>query len=175
MKRKFAFIIMFVLCTTLGVAASAIVYRFDEKQMYTLAEKQSVATISAPAEIIEAPEENLPLTEEISTSTEVSEETPEPMPQIEESITPTEEIPEQLPQVEEIKAEPKYRFKVKSIPTKLRVRKEPSLQAEVLGHLYGYQTGEVISLSEEWALIKYKDLEGYCSLKYLTLEELPQP
>jgi len=165
MERRLAFIIMFVLCFTLGIGACVIVYRSDERQMQTLAEKQPVATLSAPAEkseTIEETEEELPQ--------------PEELPQAEEPVeaAETEEIPEQ-PEEETVPAEPKYRFTVEPIASRLCVRKEPSLQAEILGFVYSNQSGEVLSLGEEWSLIKYEDLEGYSSMEYLILEELPQP
>lgn len=169
MNRRLAFIIMFVLCFTLGISACIIVYRSDDKQMQTLAEKQPLATLSAPATVVSEPKE---------TVSESVVEAPTVIPNTEEAPEAAEEMPEvteEVPATDEPEpVTPKYRFTVESIASRLCVRKAPSLDAEILGFIYTDQSGEVIEIGEEWVQLKYEDLEGYAFKEYLIIEELPQ-
>lgn len=168
MNRRLSFWIMLVLCLSLGIGACIIVCSStNEQPMLSLIDNQSVATISVPSEAKNVTPEVIeqPVIEE----TPVPEEKPEvsePEPVVPE---PEEEIEEPIPET------PKYNFTVESIARRLCVRKEPSLNGEILGFVYSNQSGEVIELGEEWVQIKYDNLEGYAFREYLIIEELAQP
>ena len=56
---------------------------------------------------------------------------------------------------------------------KLRVRKEPSINSDVVGHLYKDNVYECEPVNDEWAQVKSADTEviGYVSRNYLQLCE----
>jgi len=174
MNRRIAFITMLGLCFVLGVSAYILVYCSDTQQMQTLAEKQPVATLSAPVEPEEVPESPVVEPEPIE-NTEVEETQLPETPEVEE-VPEVEEIPdpEEPLEPEGLETTPQYRFVVSQLSRRLCIRQEPSTQAKILDFLYTGQSGDVIEISEEWVKINYQGIEGYCFKEYLTLEELPQ-
>ena len=62
-------------------------------------------------------------------------------------------------------------YEVVNVPRGLNVRSAPSTQAKVLGSLSNGTLVNVISTSNEWAEILYKDKEAWVALRYLQFKE----
>ena len=143
MYRKNAFFITLFLWMILGICASVAVYRMGLSGKETLANREPETQFSVPPETEVTPPE---------TETTV----PEPIPPL---PTETEE------------PEPEYIFTVVDVFTRLRIRKEPSADAEILGYMHTGDYGQVLEIDEKWLHIRYESTEGYVSRRYVTLEE----
>ena len=144
MSRKNAFTITLLLWAVFGIGASIMVFCSKPQE-------------EIPA-ISEQPEEK-PVAEE---------KEPEPQMPEPEIVEAAEDIPEVT-----TPAEPQYTYTVTDISGRLRIRKEPSTEAEILDNMYAGETGEVISIDEKWVLLKHGEIEGYSYKNYLILEEVP--
>ena len=145
MNRKNAFTIMLFLWIILGIGASVMVFcSKPQEEVTAMAEQPEVKPVA-----------------------EEKEPTPQmPEPEIAEA-------PEDIPEVSKPE-EPQYTFTVVEISGRLRIRKEPSTDAEILDYMRAGESGEVIRIDEEWVLLKHGETEGYSFGKYLSLEEIPQ-
>ena len=56
---------------------------------------------------------------------------------------------------------------------RLNVRKQPSMEGEIIGAMVLGQEAKVIEVGDEWHLIEVNDMEGYVSSMYIELVELP--
>ena len=147
MYRRNAFLITLFLWMILGIYASVVVYRMGLTDEETLANREPETQVLIPPETEVTPPE---------TGTTVPEPI-DPLP------TETEE-PEPEP-------EPEYTFTVVDVYTRLRIRKEPSADAEILGYMHTGDYGQVLEIDEKWLHIRYESTEGYVSRRYVTLEE----
>ena len=65
-----------------------------------------------------------------------------------------------------------YTFTAVHAEGRLFVRESPSMSAKILGSLSPGDSGEVLELGTDWALITSGDLTGYVYTKYLELTEI---
>lgn len=66
-------------------------------------------------------------------------------------------------------AEPDYTYTASHSTGRLFIRNGPSLDYEIISFMRPGTTGDVISIGDEWVLLKYGDIEGYVFKSYLTL------
>ena len=65
-----------------------------------------------------------------------------------------------------------YTFTTVHAEGRLFVRESPSMSAKILGSLSPGDSGEVLELGTDWALITSGDLTGYVYTQYLELTEI---
>lgn len=66
-------------------------------------------------------------------------------------------------------AETDYTYTASHSTGRLFIRNGPSLDYEIISFMHPGTTGDVISIGDEWVLLKYGDIEGYVFKSYLTL------
>ena len=66
-------------------------------------------------------------------------------------------------------AEPDYTYTASHSTGRLFIRNGPSLDYETISFMRPGTTGDVISIGDEWVLLKYGDVDGYVFKSYLTL------
>ena len=66
-------------------------------------------------------------------------------------------------------AEPDYTYTASHSTGRLFIRNGPSLDYKIISFMRPGTTGDVISIGNEWVLLKYGDIEGYVFKVYLTL------
>ena len=161
MKRRIAFIIMLVLCFSIGITACI------------LANQPNIlpasATVSPPAKqaILSAPKGGIEEEKKAVLPT-----LPE-LPQSSDSTTSSESV-ETIETDSTNKPAPHYRYTASHSSQRLFIRDGDSIRAKIIGSLRPGESGEVISIGEAWVYLKYKDLEGYVFKEYLELTEIPQ-
>lgn len=103
---------------------------------------------------------------EIEPETEPETE-PEPEPETETTPeTDTETDAETVPS-------PVYSFHYIGTRSKLNIRSGPSTDDAIIGKVPCGGDGRVLELiNNEWALIEYQDIIGYCNRKFLKLQEI---
>ena len=182
MRRKNAYILLLILFLIVG-GAGCFVY-FIEPELF------SVAVFVTPAP------ENATLSAPVRNSTESvgSEEVVLPtLPALStESFEETEETMESMEVVESVESEETTETETKSAPTetadapqkqytytaihkskRLFIRKDASMEADIIGSLKPGDSGDVIDIGEDWVLLKHGRIEGYVFKKYLLLTEQP--
>jgi hypothetical protein len=132
-------------------------------QPETEAESEVVTETVEATEAIETTE-----TIEATESTETTETT--------ESELETTEIEQESEVVSEVETEPEvqalYSFLSTNELHNLNIRQNPNVNSPIIGKVTPNSTGDVISIvDDDWALIEYNGLQGYCSREYLYLEE----
>lgn len=151
MRRKNAFLLLLLLYTALGIAGCATCFWLP----FTPAAAPSAgnATLSAPSH-------------DSSASSESSEENVLPiLPQLPETVPQESAVSE-----DSFPAEPQYTYTAVHNSRRLFIRADASMDAEIIGFLKPGESGEVISISEEWVLLRHGELEGYVFKAYLSLE-----
>jgi hypothetical protein len=93
-----------------------------------------------------------------------------------ESELETTEIEQESEVVSEVETEPEsqalYSFLSTNELHNLNIRQNPNVNSPIIGKVTPNSTGDVISIvDDDWALIEYNGLQGYCSREYLYLEE----
>ena len=70
-------------------------------------------------------------------------------------------------------AAPVYSFHYIGKTTNLNIRNTPSMKGAIIGKIPVGGYGDVLTLTnDDWALIDYQGTVGYCSRKYIDLEEM---
>lgn len=111
---------------------------------------------------------------ETESGTEPEPET-EPDAEAEPDIEATPEPePETTPEInEEAEPTPIYSFHYIGTRSKLNIRSAPSTNDTIIGKVHCGGDGNVLELTnDEWALIEYQGIIGYCSRKFLKLKEI---
>ena len=152
MNRKVAYLIMLSLYVIVGIGALCIMKNPGILPSFSIDIASKEAALSAPESI---PEKD----------TEPEEVVSQPTPQPEAPAEASEEVPEE-------KKEPQYTYTAIQRSKKLHIRKGPSLEDEIIGFLLPGDSGEVISIGEEWVYLKHEALEGYVFKEYLKLTEI---
>lgn len=93
-----------------------------------------------------------------------------------ESELETTEIEQESEVVSEVETEPEsqalYSFLSTNELHNLNIRQNPNVNSPIIGKVTPNSTGDVISIvDDDWALIEYNGLQGYCSREYIYLEE----
>ena len=102
---------------------------------------------------------------ELNDSTEEEVSVPETKEEV--SVPETEE--------EQTDTQSEYWAVVKRVGDKrLNVRKQPSMSGEIIGSMVKDDVAQVIEIGEEWHLIRFRNLEGYVSAKYMELIEVSE-
>lgn len=65
--------------------------------------------------------------------------------------------------------EQQYTFVATHDRGRLFIRDTPSMEGNIIGHMYRGQKGEVIKNGDEWIYATYKDVTGYISKQYVEL------
>lgn len=157
MDRKKILLSLGVLYVIFGIGAGAICYR------------QSDDPISEVAAVIEEYEESSSWQTENEQSevTESTEEVTETKQTTETELTEESTIAEESAK--------RYMATVVNVETsRLRIRDAASMQGKIIGFMKNGNTVEVIEVGEEWHLIRFHDIEGYSSAKYLELTEIQE-
>jgi hypothetical protein len=142
---------------------------------------QTVVGEMEEPEIVEEPEEEEPVEEEVEPiveEVEPLEEEVEPLEEeeepLEEEIEPLEE--EEEPIEEEVEPEPDvhyYTFKINTSVHSLRLRQSPDMSSRVLAYLPKNSKGYVVETDNSWTKVRSSDgKEGYCATEYLVMEEV---
>ena len=152
MNRKVAYLIMLSLYVIVGIGALCIMKNPGILPSISIDIASKEAVLSAPESIPEK-------------VTEPEEVVSQPTPQPEAPAEASEEVPEE-------KKEPQYTYTAIQRSKKLHIRKGPSLEDEIIGFLLPGDSGEVISIGEEWVYLKHEALEGYVFKEYLKLTEI---
>ena len=127
--------------------------------------KITVAHVSSDTKA-PAPKISLPQTAESETETEIEAET-ETETEIE---TETETEAEIEAETETDLAKVLYNFDYNGKKLNLNIRNAPSLEASIIGKVPPHGSGKVLELTnEEWVLVDYKGLNGYCSKEHIVL------
>ena len=164
MNRKWFLSVLLFLYATSGIAA------------FVLYNSHSVVpTASAPEPVYAylAPREAAPDTEDMSEAAETAV-IPESASETETSFTEASEsetpFTEAVSEASESEApEPEYTYTAINQKGRLFVRSAPSTDAEILTFMWWGATGDVLSVGDEWVLLRYKDVEGYTFKQYLKL------
>lgn len=151
MNRKVAYLIMLFLYVSVGVGALCVMKNPEILPSFSI-------DIASTEAVLSAPESN---PEEVIEPEEVVSQSEEPAPQ--------SDVPDDVP---EEKKEPQYTYTAIHRSQWLYIRKGPSMEEEIIGHLLPGDSGEVISIGEEWVYLKHEALEGYVFKKYLKLTEV---
>ena len=152
MNRKVAYLIMLSLYVIVGIGALCIMKNPGILPSFSIDIASKEAVLSAPESIPEK-------------VTEPEEIVSQPTPQPEAPAEGSEEVPEE-------KKAPQYTYTAIQRSKKLHIRKGPSLEDEIIGFLLPGDSGEVISIGEEWVYLKHEALEGYVFKEYLKLTEI---
>lgn len=152
MNRKVAYLIMLSLYVIVGIGALCIMKNPGILPSFSIDIASKEAVLSAP--------ESIP-----KKVAEPEEVVSQPTPQPEAPAEASEEVPEE-------KKEPQYTYTAIQRSKKLHIRKGPSLEDEIIGFLLPGDSGEVISIGEEWVYLKHEALEGYVFKEYLKLTEI---
>lgn len=67
--------------------------------------------------------------------------------------------------------EPEYTYTASHSTGRLFIRDGASMDNKIISFMKPGTTGDVISIGDEWVLLKYNDIEGYVYKGYLTLTE----
>lgn len=67
--------------------------------------------------------------------------------------------------------EPEYTYTASHSTGRLFIRDGASLDNKIISFMRPGTTGDVISIGDEWVLLKYNDIEGYVYKGYLSLTE----
>ena len=168
MNRKKTLLSLGLLYGICGIGAGAICYGQSDYPTTEVAavteeceESSTWQTENEQSEVTESTEEVIETTTEAETEqTTETEQTEEPT--VEES-TVTEEPVKQ------------YMATAVNVGTsRLMIRDAASMQGEIIGFMKNGNTVEVIEVGEEWHLIRFHDIEGYSSAKYLELTEIQE-
>ncbi len=165
MNRKVAYLIMLFLYVIVGAGAFYAMKNPGLLPTFSFDIASKEATISAP----EGTHAN---------TTESEAETPEEVAEpfeasdTEASSQPDNSTTTNASEVSEEKEEPQYTYTAIQRSKHLNIRENPSLKAKIIGVLLPGETGEVISIGEEWVLVKHDELEGYVFKEYLKLTEV---
>lgn len=178
MNRKFAYILLLLLFLILGGAGCFLMVSDSillTGWMWTVPASYAPedATLSAPVhntvETKESEETVLPTLPELpSANSEESAETmentaSEESAETESASTETADAPEK-----------EYTYTAVHKSKRLFIRQDASLNADIIGFLKPGDSGDVISILEDWVLLRHGNVEGYVSKKYLTLTEKVQ-
>lgn len=178
MNRKFAYILLLLFFLILGGVGCFFMVNDSvllTGWMWTVPASSTPenATLSAPihntAETEEREEAVLPTLPELpyvdsEEPAEAIENTaPEENAETESAPTETADAPEKL-----------YTYTAVHKSRRLFIRQDASLNADIIGSLKPGDSGDVISVGEDWVLLKHGSVEGYVSKKYLTLTEKAQ-
>jgi hypothetical protein len=117
-------------------------------------------------ETVEYSEVETQVQTELETETQIETETET------ETQTETETETETETQVETQESQPFVgNFTVVTENYKLNIRQEPTVNSAIVGKMPKGTTGKVIEIvNDDWALIEYDDMQGYCSMEYLAIE-----
>ena len=168
MDRKKTLLSLGLLYGICGIGAGAICYGQSDYPTTEVAavteeceESSTWQTENEQCEVTERTEEVIETTTEAETEqTTETEQTEEPT--VEES-TVTEEPVKQ------------YMATAVNVGTsRLMIRDAASMQGEIIGFMKNGNTVEVIEVGAEWHLIRFHDIEGYSSAKYLELTEIQE-
>lgn len=69
---------------------------------------------------------------------------------------------------------PAYTYTAIHSTGRLFIRSGPSLENQIISFMRPGTTGPVVSIGDEWVLLKYGDVEGYVFKGYLKLTEVEQ-
>ena len=113
----------------------------------------------------------------IAPQTEPEEETTEWNTEVESEIaieTETETITETTSEIStEQEAASVYSFHYIGKTTNLNIRNNPSMKGAIIGKIPVGGYGDVLTITnDDWALIDYRGTVGYCSRKWIELEEM---
>lgn len=170
MNRKKTLLGLGLLYGICGIGAGAVCYGQSDYPTTEVAgvteeyeESSTWQTEIEQSEVIESTEE----------TTEIPMETT-----IEQTIEQTEEPTEQ-PAVEEstVTEEPVKQYMATAVnvgTSRLMIRDAASMQGKVISFMKNGNTAEVIEVGEEWHLIRFNNIEGYVSAKYLELTEIQE-
>ena len=150
MDRKRALLILGVLYSACGVGIGAVSYGQKEE-------------LPAKEEVV--------VREEI---TEVEEKVIEVVMEESEEQTSEEQSSEEstIMEVEEEKEKKYIATAINVGKSRLRIRESASLQGKIISFMRNGNVAEVIELGEEWHLIRFQNVEGYVSAKYLEVTEV---
>lgn len=105
-------------------------------------------------------------TNEVETEAEDEAETEMSSIQIEE-----DENVEQVSE-ESTESSPLYTFTYSKGTRKLNIRKGPTVDDEIIGKVPPNGTGIIIEfVNDDWALIEYDGIKGYCYLRWMSISE----
>ena len=152
MDRKRALLILGVLYSACGVGIGAVSYGQKEE-------------LPAKEEVV--------VREEI---TEVEEKVIEVVMEESEEQTSEEQSSEEstIMEVEEEKEKKYIATAINVGKSRLRIRESASLQGKIISFMRNGNVAEVIELGEEWHLIRFQNVEGYVSAKYLEVTEVQE-
>ena len=85
--------------------------------------------------------------------------------------TPAPSEEDEEPSIEEVHY---YAFTTTNKVSILHVRKEPSMDAEIIFRLPPASTGYVLERGESWSLIQTPEISGYCNNGYLDFQEVSE-
>lgn len=171
MKRKKALLILGMLYSVCGVGIGAVCYRQKEEPLT----REEVAV-----------REEMPETEEIQETvmveTQPNIQLQEEMTDVEEKMIEVEkgeveeETSEEQTVIENVETdEKKYIATAINVgKSRLRIRESASLQGKIISFMRNGNVAEVIELGEEWHLIRFQNVEGYVSAKYLEVTEVQE-
>lgn len=135
-------------------------------------------TAVTPKETAKEPETEAG-TEEPGTDTGMAEEPEAEAGTVEETVEEpeTEEKPEaETPEkIDEPESAVRYSFRYTGTRNKLNMRSAPSMDAEIIGKVPVGGSGSVLELTdEEWIRAEYDGVVGYCSRKWIELQEIAE-
>lgn len=133
----------------------------------------TVAHVSSDTRVAVTPNEPEPMAEP-EASAKTTEET-EAQTEIQtETQTETEmEIPTQTQITSE--TETQYSFRYIGTNKNLNIRNTPSIDGNIIGKIPIGGCGSVLELTNEnWMLIEYNDIVGYCSRNWIELQEITE-
>ena len=168
MNRKKTLLSLGLLYGICGIGAGAVCYGQSDYPTTEVAaateeyeESSTWQTENEQSEVTESTEEVIETTTEAETEqTTETEQTEEPT--VEESTIAEESVK-------------RYMATVVNVGTsRLRIRDAASMQGKVISFMKNGNTAEVIEVGEEWHLIRFHDIEGYVSAKYLELTEIQE-
>lgn len=151
MRRKNALLLLLLLYTALGIAGCAVCFLLPS--VPTAAPSAGNAALSGP-------------THKPSEAEDDAAKTVQPILPQQPEVTPTEPAVSE----ESVPTEPQYTYTAIHNSHRLFIRCDASMDAEIIGYLKPGESGEVISIGEEWVLLRHGELEGYVFKAYLSLE-----
>lgn len=184
MDRKKSLLVMLVLYCVIGIAA-CIIYVTSNTSVSDTPVSAPQADYAAKTTEPASTETEAAVTESVTTETQATEtavaETAE-TESTETESTETESAETEsatVPEDTETKAkdaetatEAEFTYTASQISNRqLCIRRGPSKDYKIIGHLQRGDTGDVISIEDEWVLLKSGDIEGYVFKDYLQITE----